>query len=101
DRARAAFRSLLDMQHEAPHAVPEAPRPGITPAPAPAGHAGEANGQRKLTPLQRRVHEYADAGMSVPQIARELGIGKGEVRLILSLREGRKVGAWPAAPASP
>jgi hypothetical protein len=41
--------------------------------------------------LQRRVQEYADAGMSVPQISRELGIGKGEVRLILSLREGRKV----------
>ena len=96
DKAREAFRSLLDMHHEArTPAAPAGARPtgispglGGTPTEEPSG---ATNGARKATPLQRRVQEYADAGMSVPQIARELGIGKGEVRLILSLREGRKV----------
>ncbi len=38
---------------------------------------------------RRRVYACADAGMSVNQIARETHIGKGEVKLILSLRRGR------------
>jgi len=38
---------------------------------------------------RRRVYACADAGMSVSQIARETNIGKGEVKLILSLRRGR------------
>jgi predicted transcriptional regulator len=33
------------------------------------------------------VYEYHDAGMSVGEIAQELGIGKGEVRLVISLRQ--------------
>ena len=36
-------------------------------------------------PLQQRVLEYSEAGMTVAQVSRELGIGKGEVRLMLSL----------------
>jgi len=101
EKARAAFRSLLDMHQDADAAAnsptADPPRPsaqarGIGAPPTPPSSAqGATNGERKSTPLQRRVQEYADAGMSVPQIARELGIGKGEVRLILSLREGRKV----------
>ena len=39
--------------------------------------------------VQSRVYEYNDAGMSVAQISKAIGIGKGEVRLILSLRKGR------------
>ena len=39
--------------------------------------------------LHARVYDYNDASMSVAQIAQELGIGKGEVRLILSLRKGK------------
>ena len=35
--------------------------------------------------LQQRIVEYSQAGMAVSDIARELGIGKGEVRLMLSL----------------
>jgi predicted transcriptional regulator len=35
------------------------------------------------------VYEYNDAGMTVAEIAHEIGIGKGEVRLILSLRKNR------------
>jgi len=66
ERARAAFRALLNM----------------------AGDSVEAgNGRRKTEALRARVHEYYDAGMSVAQIAQELGIGKGEVRLMLTLRE--------------
>jgi len=38
---------------------------------------------------RRRVYACADTGMSVNQIARETNIGKGEVKLILSLRRGR------------
>ncbi|MCC6145782.1 MAG: DUF742 domain-containing protein, partial [Candidatus Hydrogenedentes bacterium] len=38
-----------------------------------------------LSPMQKRVLDYCNAGMSVADIARELGIGKGEVRLMLSL----------------
>jgi hypothetical protein len=38
---------------------------------------------------RQRVYTCADAGMSVNQIARETTIGKGEIKLILSLRRGR------------
>ena len=37
--------------------------------------------------LRERVYRYHDAGMSVAQIAQELGIGKGEARLMLGLRQ--------------
>ncbi len=40
--------------------------------------------------LRTRVFDYYDAGMSVAQIAQELGIGKGEIRLMLSLRDKGK-----------
>jgi len=68
DRARAAFRALLNMTEE----------------------SETGNGRRKTEALRARVHEYYDAGMSVAQIAQELGVGKGEVRLMLTLREKRQ-----------
>lgn len=37
--------------------------------------------------LRSRVYKYHDAGMSISAIAQELGLGKGEIRLMLSLRE--------------
>ena len=37
---------------------------------------------------QRLIYEYADAGLDIHQIAREMKIGKGEVKLVLSLRQG-------------
>ncbi len=43
------------------------------------------NGAGGLGPIQQRVLEYKEAGMTEAQIAKELGIGKGEVRLMLSL----------------
>jgi len=76
ETARAAFRSLLDME-PADAQEPNSP-------------AGSGNGHHQATPLQRRVYEYNDAGMTVADIARELGVGKGEVRLILSLRQDKE-----------
>ena len=77
--ARDAVRSLLNF--DTPQSAPE-PEPRETDAPR--------NGNAHLTPLQRRVYEYSDAGMTVQDIARELGIGKGEIRLMLSLREQKQ-----------
>jgi len=37
---------------------------------------------------QRLVCMYADGGMDIHEIAREMKLGKGEVKLILSLRQG-------------
>lgn len=78
EASRRAFRVLLNMP-PAPSAASAAP-PTDTPLPAPGG-----NGSATLAPMQQRVLEYSNAGMSVVQISRELGIGKGEVRLMLSL----------------
>jgi hypothetical protein len=76
---REAYRSLLNVHS------------GDDESPAPDPFHPESNEIRnELTPIQMRVYEYADAGMRVPEIARELGVGKGEVRLILSLRKGQR-----------
>ena len=79
---RAAYRDLLNLQ----------PTGGRTRTPSTSellDNGRESNGGTYLTPIQKRVYEYSDAGMRVPEIARELGVGKGEVRLILSLRHDR------------
>lgn len=83
DAARSAFRALLDL---APEQALE--KNTIVPMPRAKAPAASGNG-RPIPPLHARVYEYNDAGMSVAQIAQELGIGKGEVRLILSLRKGK------------
>lgn len=80
-QTRDALRDLLDLQ-----AVPQG-NGGMTSSSEVLNSAG--NGGRYLTPIQKRVYEYSDAGMRVPEIARELGVGKGEIRLILSLRRDR------------
>jgi hypothetical protein len=43
--------------------------------------------RERLTFVRTRAYRFYDAGMTVSQIAQELGIGKGEVRLMLNLRE--------------
>lgn len=43
-----------------------------------------------LTPVQKLVLEYHEAGLTLNEIAKELGMGKGEVRLILSLALAKK-----------
>lgn len=72
EAARGAFRALLNLPQPAPGAAPATSANGAPVAAAPV-------------PLQQRVLEYSEAGMGVAEIARELGIGKGEVRLMLSL----------------
>lgn len=78
EAARDAFRTLLNL-----NAADE--QPPAEAAPADQAHAG--NGRDRMNNIERLVYEYSDAGMRVPDIARELGIGKGEVRLIQSLRK--------------
>lgn len=70
--ARAAFRALLDLGPDENEGPTTAPAQGNGPSAA-------------VTPIQKRVLEYHHAGMSVAEIARELGVGKGEIRLMLSL----------------
>lgn len=74
--ARAAFRSLLDFDERPP-------RDGA----AFDGPDNRGNGAGGRSAVEKRVYSYSDAGMSVGEIARELGIGKGEVRLMLNLRD--------------
>lgn len=85
EAARDAFRALLNMTEEkrAPHANPSGP--------SQAGNGRSGGNGKTPFPLHTQVYEYNDAGMSVSQIAQELGIGKGEVRLILSLRKDRSI----------
>lgn len=87
EAARDAFRSLLNLgggavasNGDADEHETEVEEEDVSPARA-------INGAGNTSPLQRRVYEYSDSGMSVSEIAKELGVGKGEVRLILSLRQ--------------
>jgi len=77
EAARDAFRMLLNMDS-----------PTMDPNP-PIQVDDETSDAVSITPVQQRIYEYSDAGMRVPEIARELGVGKGEVRLILSLRKDK------------
>jgi len=77
--ARQAFRALLNM---------DAPRRSGAQAHE-GGSSRNGNGQGQPSPVHGRVYDYSDAGMSVADISRELGIGKGEIRLILSLRKDK------------
>lgn len=77
EAARQAFRALLNMESEE-----------SKPAAKPEGDNGKGRQEPGGPDLVRsRVYEYHDAGMTVAQIARELGMGKGEVRLMIGLRE--------------
>jgi len=88
EAAREAFRALLDM---GTGEEPEPAEPGASRTPdvrsRRLGNGKDKTGSRSM---QARVYEYSDAGMSSAEIAKELGIGKGEVRLILSLRESKE-----------
>ena len=86
EAAREAFRALLNMDPVEPA---RQDRRSARPAQySPQDQVSQGgNGRGRLSPVQARVYEYTDAGMTVSQISKELGIGKGEVRLIQSLRE--------------
>lgn len=80
ETSRDAFRALLDLDAPLP--------PAGAAAKASAGKSTtEGNGKNDQSRVRHRVCEYNDAGMSVAEISRELGLGKGEIRLILSLRD--------------
>ena len=81
DTVRDAFRALLNLDAD------EEAETGHEATTSARGN----NGAGQLSPMHRRVYEYSDAGMTVAQIARELGIGKGEVRLVLSLRKDKEL----------
>lgn len=83
EAAREAFRALLNLE---PRPAAEVIVPSV---PKPEGVAHRGGNGKAMPPLHSRVYEYNDAGMTVAQISQEIGIGKGEVRLILSLRKNR------------
>ena len=90
DAARDAFKALLDYEEQREQDEAVAPSEAAQDEPVPVATPAGNNGHTSPTPLQTRVYEYNDAGMTVAQIAKEMGVGKGEVRLILSLRKERK-----------
>jgi uncharacterized protein YoxC len=86
DAAREAFRALLNMPAEESPAQPRvdiagqmAAMPEVVPVEAPRAESVSTSA------MQQRVLEYSNAGMTVADVSKELGIGKGEVRLMLSL----------------
>lgn len=87
EAARDAFRALLDM---GPGDDPEPAASDVPRSGARSRRPGNGKDQAGPPSMQMRVYEYSDAGMSFAEIAKELGIGKGEVRLILSLREDKE-----------
>jgi hypothetical protein len=95
---RGAFRALLDISEEEPNnersgeQVVSAKIISKTAVNGANGNSnGNANGAGRSAALRGRVYDYHDAGMSIAEIAQELGVGKGEVRLMLSLRDkGRR-----------
>lgn len=71
--ARPAAAALPEVPVEAPVLAPEPP--AAAPAPQAAG-----------PDLHERVAALADAGLDVTAIARQMGLTKGEVQLVLGLR---------------
>lgn len=85
DAAREAFRTLLNMEGKSTASLPPSNKMPTTPV------SGKGNGHGQINSVQSSVYEYHDAGMTPAEIAHELGIGRGEVRLILSLRKDRNI----------
>ncbi len=93
DAAREAFRALLNIPSEAPTSRGGLDLPGQMASMADLSPTDESQDfAQDPANMQQRVLEYSDAGMTVAEVSRELGIGKGEVRLMLSLA---KQGASP------
>ncbi len=92
ERAREAFRALLDMEpHAAPPSFPhKAASANASAFPEQGGGEEDKEDAEANRALRNRVKEYCAAGMTVPEIARELGIGKGEVRLMISLQQQQR-----------
>lgn len=80
ETTREAFRKLLNLSTPLGHAPSVRGKTSEDP-PAREGD----NGRLRSDALRARVVEYGQAGMPVAEIAQELGVSKGEVRLILGL----------------
>ena len=79
----------LEQNHDAMQALlymGEKPPNDVTPS-APLPFPGPDTVKDRLNGVRARAFKFHDAGMSISEIAQELGIGKGEVRLMLNLRE--------------
>lgn len=74
DKARRAFRALLESKEK---------EGKISPFPS---AEVETEGNEGAS-LRRKVEECNAKGMSITEIAEQLNLGKGEVRLMLSLKE--------------
>lgn len=73
---RSALRAILNLSESVAEIS----------APAPLSAAMPLSSRDNVPSLHLLIYEYNDAGMTVGQIAHELGLGKAEVRLILNLR---------------
>ncbi len=102
DQAEAKIAGLREML-EACEDLGRGGRSDIDPGDAPGDAPPE--GEETLGPLDKRkiVFDLADQGLSVPEIARRAGIGRGEAQLILDLRArgGASRGASGGTPTSP
>lgn len=77
EASRDAFRTLLNLK-EGTSTEDRIEQTGTT-----------TDHDVQLTSLQRKIYEFNDSGMRVSDIARELGVGKGEVKLILNMRKSQ------------
>ena len=77
EKARDAFRVMLQSQSKEEKA----------PFPSADGDAENKRTSDKTADVQQQVEELYASGMEIGAIAEKLNIGKGEVRLILSLKE--------------
>ena len=73
-KARSAFRTLLASKEK---------EDKITPFPLTEGESEQNEGAS----LRHKVEECNAMGLSVTEIAEQLNLGRGEVRLMLSLKE--------------
>jgi hypothetical protein len=77
EKARDAFRLLLETKkHEDENSLFSR-----------GDESGDIEKQQGVPSLQRQVEELHGSGMNISEIADKLGIGRGEVRLLLSLKE--------------
>ena len=74
DKARSAFRALLESKER---------EDKIAPFPPPEKESEEIG----ASTLRRQIGELSAIGMNISEIAEKLNIGKGEVRLLLSLKD--------------
>jgi len=86
EKARDAFRTLLEMKRseENSAAFPAEARSETTNVASGASHCEDDN---KTLSLRQQIEECHASGMSVLEIAEKMNLSRGEVRLMLSLKD--------------